>query len=65
VKSFVYKRKNNKYERRKFIPVHVVKEYRGSRDMLRPFFTSTLDEGERLTSCHGNFTPGRKAVPTD
>ena len=33
--------------------------------MFRPFCTSTLDEGEMLTSCHGNFTPGRKAVPTE
>jgi hypothetical protein len=63
VKSFVYKRKNSKYERSKFIPVHVMKEYRGSRDMLHPFCTSTLAECKRLNSCHGNFTAGRKAVP--
>jgi len=42
-----------------------MKENRGSRDMLRPFFTYTIHEGERLTSCPGNFTPGRKAVPTE
>jgi hypothetical protein len=42
----------------KVSPIHAMKAYRVEEVLIRPFLTSALHGGERLTSLTGRFAPG-------